>query len=76
MEKNIIPILMPKWGLTMEEGQVNEWLVKEGEEISVGDEIIEVETDKITGAVNLPLFLLEGVAVIGEVFALLIVLMK
>ena len=32
--------------------------------------------DKITGAVNLPLFLLEGVAVIGEVFALLIVLMK
>ena len=32
--------------------------------------------DKITGAVNLPLFLLEGVAVIGEVFALFIVLMK
>ena len=32
--------------------------------------------DKITGAVNIPLFLLEGVAVIGEVFALLIVLMK
>ncbi|MBC8346147.1 MAG: ATP synthase F0 subunit C [Candidatus Marinimicrobia bacterium] len=32
--------------------------------------------DKITGAVNLPLFLLEGVAIIGEVFALVIVLMK
>ena len=32
--------------------------------------------DKISGAINLPLFLLEGVAVIGEVFALLIVLMK
>jgi F-type H+-transporting ATPase subunit c len=29
--------------------------------------------DKITGAVNLPLFLLEGVAVLGEVFALLVV---
>ena len=30
-------------------------------------------SDKITGAVNLPLFLLEGVAILGEVFALLIV---
>ena len=33
-------------------------------------------SDKITPAVNLPLFLLEGVAILGEVFALLIVLMK
>jgi F-type H+-transporting ATPase subunit c len=30
--------------------------------------------DKITGAVNLPLFLLEGVAILAEVFTLLIVL--
>jgi len=33
-------------------------------------------TAQITAAVNLPLFLLEGVAVLAEVFALLIVLMK
>ena len=32
--------------------------------------------DKITGAVNLPLFLLEGVAIIAEVGVLLIVLTK
>ncbi|HKY20518.1 MAG TPA: ATP synthase F0 subunit C [Vicinamibacterales bacterium] len=32
--------------------------------------------DKITGAVNLPLFLLEGVAILAEVFVLLIVLMN
>ncbi len=31
---------------------------------------------QITGAVNLPLFLLEGVAILAEVFVLLIVLMK
>jgi F-type H+-transporting ATPase subunit c len=30
---------------------------------------------QITGAVNLPLFLLEGVAILGEVFALLILLL-
>ncbi len=32
--------------------------------------------DRITGAVNLPLFLLEGVAILAEVFILLIVLLK
>ena len=32
--------------------------------------------DKITGAINLPLFLLEGVAILAEVFGLLIVLLK
>jgi F-type H+-transporting ATPase subunit c len=32
--------------------------------------------DRITGAVNLPLFLLEGVAILAEVFCLLIVLLK
>src|SRR5438067_9298536 len=31
--------------------------------------------DRITGAVNLPLFLLEGVAILAEVFILLIVLL-
>ncbi|MFQ6674281.1 MAG: ATP synthase F0 subunit C [Fidelibacterota bacterium] len=31
---------------------------------------------QITAAINLPLFLLEGVAILGEVFCLLIVLMK
>jgi len=33
-------------------------------------------SDKITGAVNLPLFLLEGVAILAEVFVLLIVLLN
>jgi F-type H+-transporting ATPase subunit c len=32
--------------------------------------------DRITGAVNLPLFLLEGVAILAEVFVLLVVLMN
>lgn len=32
--------------------------------------------DKITGAINLPLFLLEGVAILAEVFVLLVVLMR
>jgi F-type H+-transporting ATPase subunit c len=31
---------------------------------------------QINGAVQLPLFLLEGVAILGEVFALMIVILK
>jgi F-type H+-transporting ATPase subunit c len=31
--------------------------------------------DKITGAINLPLFLLEGVAILAEVFTFLVLIM-
>jgi len=50
----IIPIVMPKWGLSMKEGTVNEWLVEEGTEITVGMPILDVETDKIANAVEAP----------------------
>ena len=32
--------------------------------------------DKISGAVNLPLFLLEGVAILAEVFTFLLLILK
>jgi pyruvate dehydrogenase E2 component (dihydrolipoamide acetyltransferase) len=50
----ITPIVMPKWGLSMKEGTVIEWLVEEGTTISVGMPILEVETDKIANAVEAP----------------------
>ncbi len=43
---------MPKWGLSMKEGKVIDWLVAEGADIVVGDKLIEVETEKIAGAVE------------------------
>ncbi|MGH9002219.1 MAG: biotin/lipoyl-containing protein, partial [Acidimicrobiia bacterium] len=45
-------LTMPKWGLSMSEGTLNRWLVSEGAEIRVGQAIMEVETDKITGEVE------------------------
>jgi pyruvate dehydrogenase E2 component (dihydrolipoyllysine-residue acetyltransferase) len=45
---------MPKWGLSMTEGRLVGWLVDEGTEVAVGDEVAEVETEKINGVVESP----------------------
>jgi pyruvate dehydrogenase E2 component (dihydrolipoamide acetyltransferase) len=45
---------MPKWGLSMTEGRVVDWLVEEGAELAVGDPVAEVETEKINGVVEAP----------------------
>jgi len=43
-----IEILMPALSPTMEEGNLATWLVKEGDSVSSGDVIAEIETDKAT----------------------------
>ena len=43
-----VNILMPALSPTMEEGTLAKWLVKEGDRISSGDLIAEIETDKAT----------------------------
>jgi len=42
------PILMPALSPTMETGKLAKWLVKEGDEVSSGDLLCEIETDKAT----------------------------
>ena len=43
-----INITMPALSPTMEEGNLAKWLVKEGDNVSAGDVIAEIETDKAT----------------------------
>ena len=53
-EEGIRPIVMPKWGLAMQEGMVARWLVEEGAEIKGGDEIVDIETSKIANVFESP----------------------
>jgi pyruvate dehydrogenase E2 component (dihydrolipoamide acetyltransferase) len=74
-----IPIEMPKLSDTMEEGVLSAWLVDEGEEVSSGDVLAQVETDKATmdleafdEGVLLKQVIAEGDAVpIGELIAVI-----
>ena len=54
MSAGVSAITMPKWGLTMTEGTVVGWLKQQGQRFAEGDEILEIETPKITNVVEAP----------------------
>ena len=74
-----INVLMPKLGLTMTEGTIEEWKFKEGASVKKGDVLFSVATDKLTNDVDaeadgvlLKILLPEGeTADCGSVVALL-----
>ena len=47
-------VILPKWGLTMDEGTVRVWLKQEGDTVTADEVIVEVETDKITNELMAP----------------------
>jgi pyruvate dehydrogenase E2 component (dihydrolipoamide acetyltransferase) len=51
-DQRIVPVTMPKWGLSMQMGKITAWLVSLGEEIKPGDDLADIETDKITGTLE------------------------
>ncbi|MBI4514901.1 MAG: 2-oxo acid dehydrogenase subunit E2 [Deltaproteobacteria bacterium] len=49
-----IEVVMPKFGLTMQEGTIQQWFKAEGESIAAGQPLFEVETEKVLYQVEAP----------------------
>ena len=47
-------VILPKWGLTMEDGTVVAWYVDEGDHVVQGEAIAEVETEKVENDLEAP----------------------
>jgi len=45
-------VTMPKWGLAMEEGTLVAWHASEGAQVHAGDDLIDIETTKITNVME------------------------
>jgi pyruvate dehydrogenase E2 component (dihydrolipoamide acetyltransferase) len=50
----MIEIVMPKSGITMDEGTIIEWVVKVGDSVEKGDTIASIETDKSVLEIEAP----------------------
>jgi pyruvate dehydrogenase E2 component (dihydrolipoamide acetyltransferase) len=51
-DQRITPVTMPKWGLSMQLGKITSWIAAEGDEIAAGDELADIETEKIAGTLE------------------------
>ena len=47
-------ITMPKWGMTMQEGVLVEWLVAVGDVVTEGQPVATVETEKVDSDIESP----------------------
>ena len=47
-------VILPKWGLTMEDGTIVAWHVEVGDTVAEGELIAEVETEKVENELVAP----------------------
>ena len=74
-----VEVVMPKFGLTMTEGTIQQWFKAEGDAITAGEALFEVETEKVLYEIEAPadgtvaklLYPLEAVVGVGLPVAVL-----
>jgi pyruvate dehydrogenase E2 component (dihydrolipoamide acetyltransferase) len=74
-----VKVMMPKGSDTMTEGKVLKWLKQEGDAISTGDTVVEIETDKVnmeveamgSGVLRKILVAVDKVVPVGELLAVI-----
>jgi 2-oxoglutarate dehydrogenase E2 component (dihydrolipoamide succinyltransferase) len=47
-------VTLPKWGMTMQEATITEWLVAVGDTVAEGQPIVRIESDKVETDVESP----------------------
>ncbi len=47
-------VILPQWGMNMQEGTLVKWLKKEGDQVAQGEPLVEVETAKINSELEAP----------------------
>lgn len=52
--ESVTPIRMPKWGLSMQEGTITHWWKAEGGALQAGEDLVDIETSKITNVLECP----------------------
>src|SRR5260370_5961658 len=51
-DERIAAVTMPKWGLPRQAGKITSWMAAEGDDVSAGDDLADIETDRIAGTLE------------------------
>jgi len=49
-----VDVTLPKWGMTMQEATIAEWLVAVGDSVTEGQALVRIESDKVEADVESP----------------------
>jgi len=47
-------VVLPKWGVTMQEATIEEWLIVVGQAVAAGDPLVRIGTDKVDTEIEAP----------------------